>query len=54
MAIAKQMIRVALIDDHPMLRRGLRETLTEQGDFIVVAEGGSADDAIAACVDREQ
>lgn len=46
MAVARQMIRVTLIDDHPMLRRGLRETLTEQGDFSIVAEGGSAAEAI--------
>jgi two-component system, NarL family, nitrate/nitrite response regulator NarL len=53
MVIARQMIRVALIDDHPMLRRGLRETLTEQGDFTVVAEGGSADDAIELALSKK-
>ncbi len=53
MAIAKQMIRVALIDDHPMLRRGLRETLTEQGDFAIVAEGGSAADAIELALSKK-
>ncbi len=46
MATAKQTIKVALVDDHPMMRRGLRESLLEQGDFQVVGEGASADDAV--------
>jgi len=45
MATAK-MIKVALVDDHPMMRRGLRDTLREQGDFEVVGEGASADEAV--------
>jgi two-component system, NarL family, nitrate/nitrite response regulator NarL len=40
------LIRVALVDDHPLLRRGLRETLKEQGDFKVVGEGATADQAV--------
>jgi two-component system nitrate/nitrite response regulator NarL len=40
-------IRVLLVDDHPLLRRGLRETLTEQGNFQIVGEGASAEDAVA-------
>lgn len=46
MATTKNMIRVALVDDHPMMRRGLRDTLMEQGDFQVVGEGASADEAV--------
>lgn len=46
MATSKNMIRVALVDDHPMMRRGLRDTLLEQGDFVVVGEGASADEAV--------
>jgi two-component system, NarL family, nitrate/nitrite response regulator NarL len=42
----QKMIKVLLVDDHPLLRRGLRETLTEQGDFEIVGEGASADDAV--------
>lgn len=34
------MIRVALVDDHAMIRRGLRETLSEAGDIEVVGEAG--------------
>jgi two-component system, NarL family, nitrate/nitrite response regulator NarL len=40
------LIRVSLVDDHPLLRRGLRETLKEQGDFKVVGEGSTADEAV--------
>ena len=32
------MIRVVIVDDHVMIRRGLRETLTEAGDIEVVGE----------------
>lgn len=32
------MIRVALVDDHALIRRGLRDSLNETGDIRVVAE----------------
>lgn len=34
------MIRVALVDDHAMIRRGLRETLGEEVDIEIVGEAG--------------
>jgi DNA-binding NarL/FixJ family response regulator len=34
------MIRVILVDDHALIRRGLRETLGESGDITVVGEAG--------------
>lgn len=34
------MIRVILVDDHAMIRRGVRETLTEAGDITIVGEAG--------------
>ncbi len=34
------MIRVIIVDDHTLIRRGLRETLTEAGDISVVGEAG--------------
>lgn len=34
------MIRVILVDDHALIRRGLRETLTEAGDIEVIGEAG--------------
>ena len=32
------MIRVAIVDDHAMIRRGLRDSLSEAGDIVVVGE----------------
>ena len=34
------MIRAIVVDDHALIRRGLRETLTEGGDITVVGEAG--------------
>lgn len=39
-------IRLAVVDDHPVVRRGVIETFSEEGDFELVGEGGSADDAV--------
>jgi two-component system, NarL family, response regulator DevR len=36
------MIRVFLLDDHEVVRRGLRELLDAAGDVEVVGESGSA------------
>lgn len=38
-------IRISVVDDHPMVRRGLRMTLEDEPDFEVICEGSSADDA---------
>lgn len=40
-------IRIAVVDDHPILRAGVVRTLVDAGDFDVVGEGGSADEAVA-------
>lgn len=40
-------IRVAVVDDHPLLREGVAHTLHVIPDIEVVATGGSASDAIA-------
>jgi two-component system, NarL family, nitrate/nitrite response regulator NarL len=39
-------IRITIVDDHSLLRRGLREALIEQGDFKIVGEGSTADEAV--------
>lgn len=39
-------IRIAVVDDHPMLREGVMFTLRSHPDFEIVAEGASAEDAI--------
>lgn len=39
-------VRIAIVDDHPLFREGVRRSLAEWPDFTVVAEGGSSADAI--------
>ena len=41
------MIRLFLVDDHEIVRRGLRELLEAQDDLEVVAQAGSIDEALA-------
>lgn len=45
------MIRVMLIDDHPVVRAGLRAVLDSFGDIEVVAEGASGDVDVPEGVD---
>jgi DNA-binding NarL/FixJ family response regulator len=40
------MIRIAVIDDHALVRAGLRQFLSDQADLQVVAEGASGRDAL--------
>lgn len=40
-------IRVALIDDHALIRAGYRQILAHEPDMRVVAEGGSGEEALA-------
>jgi DNA-binding NarL/FixJ family response regulator len=42
---AAQTIRVFLLDDHELVRRGIRELLEGEGDIEVVGESGSAQEA---------
>jgi two-component system nitrate/nitrite response regulator NarL len=39
-------IRIAVVDDHPMLREGVVRTLLDEGDIEVIGEGATADQAI--------
>ena len=41
------MIHVVIIDDHPIVRAGMRSVLECTDDIKVMGEGGSADEAIA-------
>ena len=40
-----QQIRVYLLDDHEMIRRGIRDLLESEGDIVVVGESESAAEA---------
>ena len=42
-----EVIRVYLLDDHEVVRRGLRDLLETERDIVVVGESGSAREAIA-------
>ena len=39
-------VRIAVVDDHPVVRKGVAQTICEESDFIIVGEGASADDAV--------
>ena len=39
-------IRVMVVDDHPIMRNGLRDTLEASGRFEVVGEAGDGDEAV--------
>jgi len=41
------LIRVMLVDDHPVVREGLRGMLEAEPDLTVVGEAGSGDEAVA-------
>jgi len=45
--------RVLIIDDHPIFRRGLRETLSDASDMVVAGEAGCGKEALDA-VDRNE
>lgn len=40
------MIRIAIVDDHPVVRAGLRQFFAAQTDFLVVAEGANGKAAL--------
>lgn len=42
-------ISVVVVDDHPLYRSGVVRSLEETGSFEVLAEGASAEDAVALC-----
>ena len=46
-AETKSMIRVFLLDDHEIVRRGLRELLEAEDDIQIVGEAGTAEEALS-------
>lgn len=45
------MIQAAIVDDHPLARRGIAQILAESGRIAVVAEAGSPEDLLSALAD---
>lgn len=41
--------RILIIDDHAVVREGLRELLSRESDLTVIGEAASADEAVTAC-----
>lgn len=39
-------IRIAVVDDHPLLKEGVAHVLSQQNDIEVVATGGTAEEAV--------
>ena len=47
-----QKFKVAIIDDHPLMREGIAATFASAGGFTVVGQGSSADDAVQIAKDK--
>lgn len=45
-------IRLLLVDDHPVVRQGLRAYLELEADFDIVGEAGDGDEALAAIAEN--
>ncbi len=45
-------LRIAIIDDHPLMRQGIEYTLRREKDFHVIATGGTVDEAVAIAQDH--
>lgn len=46
------MIRIGIVDDHPLLRQGVAAALRRVADFQVVEQGDCAEDALAIALDH--
>ena len=44
--MARETSKILLVDDHPIVRRGLQEIISREPDLCVCGEAGSADEAI--------
>ena len=52
-AEAQDPVRILLVDDHPMMRRGLRDLLAMEDDMDPVGEAGNGPDAIRLALELE-
>ena len=46
-------IRIAIVDDHPLFRAGVAQSLLENGRFEIVAQGGTSGDAVKITTENE-
>src|SRR4051812_50211894 len=46
MSSDSRVVRIGIVDDHPIFRDGLRRLLETEPGFTVVAEGSDGDDAV--------
>jgi DNA-binding NarL/FixJ family response regulator len=51
-SMTKRPIRVLIIDDHPVVREGLKNLLLTAKDMVIVGEGGSGSEAINLVVTK--
>ena len=49
--MATQILRVFLVDDHPLMKEGLRRLLEVNEGFVVVGEADSAEEALESLRD---
>ncbi|HEX5417296.1 MAG TPA: response regulator transcription factor [Chloroflexota bacterium] len=47
------MIRLVVVDDHPIVRQGLTNALEDEADFEILAQAGSAEEAIPLVTRRQ-
>ncbi|MYJ01688.1 MAG: response regulator transcription factor, partial [Chloroflexi bacterium] len=48
---AIESVTVLIVDDHPIMRKGLRDALESSGRFAVVGEAGDGEEALRAAVE---
>ena len=44
--MSKTPVKIMIIDDHPLVRQGMKKVIEKENDFTVIHEAGSADEAI--------
>ena len=52
MAHASGRIRIAVVDDHEIVRQGLRATIEAEADMQFVGDAGTGDEAVQLCRER--